>query len=332
MTTVHRIICPIPFPLKTVNCYYLHDACPTLIDTGLDAAENLRIIQTAVEAAGGTLSGIKRIVLTHAHTDHVGLAGKLARISRAEVFIHGWDAAKIISGDPDKEQAFIQHFRRFLETAGLPGKSLEAILDAFARRIRRLVSPLSNVQVLSGGESLSFDDFSLQVLHTPGHSAGSICLFNAEQGELFSGDTLLEKITPNPVVELMPPRDDGGYRSLSRYTASLDRLAALAVKKVRPGHGSAFGGHCKRVEQIKRHHRLRKQTILQMLRNASGRREGDPGPSLCQLSGKLFPSLKELDMFLGLSEVRAYLDLLEFESSVAVERLRGVNHFKARPA
>jgi hypothetical protein len=69
MTQIHRILCPIPFALKTVNCYYLSDTVPTLIDTGVDYGSNLEAIDRVIRETGGSLADLQRIILTHAHTD-----------------------------------------------------------------------------------------------------------------------------------------------------------------------------------------------------------------------------------------------------------------------
>lgn len=121
MTIIHRIEVPIPFPLKTVNCYYIPDSNPTLVDTGVNSAEGLDIIEKNMRSAGGRLSDLKRIILTHGHTDHVGLAGKIASHSRAAVFIHPWDRDKIPVEGESWLAGRLDMFRGFLTEAGLPG-------------------------------------------------------------------------------------------------------------------------------------------------------------------------------------------------------------------
>ena len=78
MTTVTRIEVPIPFPAQWVNSYYIHDSVPTLIDTGINTDEGLEAIRSVIEAAGGSLDQVRRIIGTHGHMDHIGLAGRIA--------------------------------------------------------------------------------------------------------------------------------------------------------------------------------------------------------------------------------------------------------------
>ena len=94
MTKIKKIQIPIPFPVKWVNCYYIPGSVPTLIDTGVNANECLETIKSAIEAEGGKLSDVRRIIATHGHGDHVGLAGKIQKISGAEVFVNSLDTVQ----------------------------------------------------------------------------------------------------------------------------------------------------------------------------------------------------------------------------------------------
>jgi len=317
MTTIHRIACPIPFPLKTANCYYIHDTHPMLIDTGVNSAATLDAIDKTVQKAGGRLAAIEHIVLTHGHTDHVGLAGRLAAISKATVFLHHWDDPKIISGDTEKTAAHIECFRFFLAGAGVPEPLIGAILGGFSMRINTLVSPLKGVDLLNGDETFNFEDFKLRVVHTPGHTAGSICLVNDEQAEIFSGDTLLEKITPNPVVEVNLPGIANGYRSIASYRQSLAKIGGLNAARVFPGHGPVFSGATERATTLTRHFDRRRQVVIRRLQRLAAQTDFADGMSLHRLALAIFPGLEGLDLFLALSEVHAYIELLEAEGLVA---------------
>jgi glyoxylase-like metal-dependent hydrolase (beta-lactamase superfamily II) len=330
MTTIHRIACPIPFPLKTVNCYYIADSRPTLIDSGVNTPESMDCIEAGIRQAGGRLQAVRRVIVTHAHTDHVGLAGRLAGTSGAEVFIHRRDYPKFISTDMQQSRAHFQRFRQFLDFCGVPGSEAQAQAEAFRARVEHLVVPLEAPQLLSGGETLGFDDFELQVVHTPGHSAGSISLLNAADGTLFSGDFLLEHITPNPVAEFSSPEGQNSYGSLARFTSSLQWLVAQDVAQVRPGHGSPFTHARQRGVAILNHFvRRRKQVIRVMAREQAGL-PGDKGISLSQLVRLMFPGLKEMAIFLGLSEAYAYLQRLESEALLDAWCEQGIGRYRLK--
>lgn len=328
MTTVHKIACPIPFYLKTANCYYIHDTHPMLIDTAVNSAAALDAIGKAVQAAGGSLDRIERIVLTHGHTDHIGLTGKLAEISKATVYLHRWDDPKIISGNSQKAAVHIDCFRLFLQGAGVPEQLIEAIIGGFTMRVSSLVSPLRRVDLLDGGETFDLDDMQLRVAHTPGHTAGSICLVNEQGREIIAGDTLLEKITPNPVVEVNLPASANGYRSIASYRQSLAKIAGLKAMRVFPGHGPAFADAAGRAATLAGHFDRRRQVVIRRLQRLAEQPNLAGGMSLHGLALAIFPGLEGLDLFLALSEVHAYIELLAAEGLVETWQDGGVWRYR----
>ena len=327
MTTIHRIVCPIPFPLKTVNCYYIEDTCPTLIDTGVDTPESLDHLSAAIREIGGSLKAIRRVIVTHAHTDHAGLAGRLADDCGCEVYIHRRDYPKFIGADAPQNQAYFQRFEEFLLFCGAPGARARDQARAFAERVRRLVAPLRDPHLLAGGETFAFDDFELHVVPTPGHSAGSVSLVDRERGAMFSGDFLLEHITPNPVAEFGLAEGLTDYRSLLHFEASLQWLQQQDVIEVLPGHGAAFGPARSRAAAILAHFAKRRQQILRMIAQDSAAQPGGEGMTAYPLACRMFPGLKDMAVFLGVSEVFAYLQQLEADGQLESWQAQGVGRW-----
>jgi glyoxylase-like metal-dependent hydrolase (beta-lactamase superfamily II) len=88
---------PIPFPIKTINVYFIDDSPRTLIDTGIKTEASLEGLRKSMEALGLGLHHIERILITHGHIDHYGQAKKLSSLSGAPIYIHSKEYGRIRS-------------------------------------------------------------------------------------------------------------------------------------------------------------------------------------------------------------------------------------------
>jgi glyoxylase-like metal-dependent hydrolase (beta-lactamase superfamily II) len=179
------------------NLYLIEGREPILIDTGTG-----QHVDHAIKAIGAAmdLGRLKRIILTHRHYDHVGGAPFLAERLGAEVFIHELDAEVVRKGDDLGTQASIF------------GGTAEPV----------------EVTCIREGETFSTGEHELEVLHTPGHTAGSICLFDEGKKDLISGDTVFV----GGVGRWDLP--SGNFDDL---LASMRSLQALDIRNIYPGHG-----------------------------------------------------------------------------------------------
>jgi glyoxylase-like metal-dependent hydrolase (beta-lactamase superfamily II) len=112
-------------------------------------------------------------------------------------------------------------------------------------------------RVLSDGDRLSLDGFSLRAIHTPGHASNHLCYLLEETGMLFTGDHVMQGST----VVINPP--DGDMRV---YLASLERLLALEVAIFAPGHGYLIGAPHKEVKRLIAHRLAREAKVAAALR------------------------------------------------------------------
>jgi glyoxylase-like metal-dependent hydrolase (beta-lactamase superfamily II) len=323
MTSVHRIPLPIPFPLKWVNAYYIHDSNPTLIDAGVNTEEAFEALEKGVHEAGGQIGALKNIIITHCHIDHVGLAGKVSDISGARIWLHKWDLNKLYRGNDDNFKSKTHTYRDFFVSAGIPEAPIDSAINSMYDRFKTYFGAVYKEETLQGGEVFPFDDFQLEVIHTPGHSPGSVCLLNGSSGDLFSGDTLLQDISSNPVAEITPPENGREYKSLAMFQKSLAHLREMDIETVLPGHGAEFHNHRERINELFERHNQRRAELLKLLRDYP-KRGGKIYPmTLFTLSSELFPDLKGFDIFLGISEVRGHLEILEQEGLVVGSDVNG---------
>ena len=188
------------------NIYLVEAKKPVLIDTGIGwyverTVENIKRIVPPEK--------IDKIVLTHRHFDHVGGASKLKEILNAKLYIHTEDAAALIEGD-----------------------QISTHVGMYSGKLEKL-----NVERLNDGDVIDCGDVNLEVIHTPGHTIGSISLYEPISRSLISGDTVF---THGGVGRW--DMDTGNYDQL---LSSLKKLAKMDVVNLYPGHGPYAEGNGK---------------------------------------------------------------------------------------
>jgi glyoxylase-like metal-dependent hydrolase (beta-lactamase superfamily II) len=305
---------PTPFDVGIVNAYLIEAEPLTLVDPGPQTPEAEKALVAGLRSFGYNIEDIKRIFITHGHYDHSGLAGRIAGLSGAKVYIHPLEALSMVGW-----VNVITRKAAIFKTGGIPSQVFDEVV-AMAQMSEALVKTLEDYVPLFGGEVLPFEDFELEVLHTPGHAPGHLCLFHREEGILLAGDMLLADITPNPFLELDQAAQDGRLKSLKLYIDSLNLLDKLMIKKVLPGHGRIILDHKKRIAEIKKHHWLRSQKIAEIL-NAKFL-------SPYQLAMELYQDLDAFNSLLGVSEVWGHLDILQDEGIIERRMEKGIYHFQ----
>jgi glyoxylase-like metal-dependent hydrolase (beta-lactamase superfamily II) len=300
---------PTPYPVGPVNAYLLPGPPVTLVDCGPKTPEAKAGLEEGLARAGTIPAQIERLIITHGHVDHFGLAAAVTAASGAAVLAHEADAPKLAV-----DRAFIEPMRTFIAQAGFPLDVADMVL-ASLRRYRGQLDAVVPTTLVRDGDRIPLGDDTLEVLHTPGHAQGHICLWDGEA--LISGDLLLEEISPNPLVEFA--RDGTRLRTLPALIRSLVRIEALNPALAYPGHGDPLSHPAARVPELIQHHNERKKRLARNLSERSW--------SLRELAEAWFPGLDQFNVILGLSEVIGHLDLLEDEGLLAVEPRDGVMHY-----
>ena len=244
-----------PGPLKEVQVHLVElDEGYLLVDTGWGLPETLRALEDGLKTHGVAWTDIKTLVVTHLHPDHVGNAQEVLDRSGARYLMHQVDAENLATV---AKMGRSPHFDEGWKIAGVPAERQQE-LDLLMRENRRSFPARQPDWPLKGGERIAIRGGTLEVVWTPGHSAGHICLYSPEHRYLIAGDHILEFITPN-----VGWRPDGDM--LGQFLDSLDRVEALDVDWVIPSHGKPFSGLKARVEHIRKHHDQRFQKILNVI-------------------------------------------------------------------
>jgi glyoxylase-like metal-dependent hydrolase (beta-lactamase superfamily II) len=126
-------------------------------------------------------------------------------------------------------------------------------------------------------------------------------------------------VSPNPIIELGPAGEEGVFRPLVAYLASVGRLRDLDVETILPGHGPPFGGHRRVIDGLLAFYARRQARLRQAL--GEGPRTGH------ELTRLLFPAARAGDLFLVVSETVANLEVLEAGGLVRRELRDGVYRF-----
>jgi glyoxylase-like metal-dependent hydrolase (beta-lactamase superfamily II) len=247
---------PLPFALNHINLWLLADGEGwAIVDTGVATPETRelweRLFATALDG-----KPVTRVIVTHFHPDHMGLAGWLTERHGVALWVSEteWLYARMLSLDPGGE-ASARNARAFYEAAGLAGAELSALVTR-GSDYRHRVSPIPlRFRRLADGMVFAIGGRSWRVIIGRGHAPEHACLDCPELGVLISGDQVLPKITPN--VSLWPQEADGN--PLALFIASLHKLRreVPAGRLVLPSHGLPFYGLDIRLGQLLAHHDAR---------------------------------------------------------------------------
>ncbi len=218
----------------------------TVVDPGWETAEGRAALSSLLASLGRGIEDIAWIVATHAHPDHLGAAAALGRASGARLLLHEREQAGI-----DRERALLAAGGSVYDPSGwgIPDAEAERI-TAQAAGSRGRPGPEDRADhLLRDGERLPIPGVDWEVLWTPGHTAGHICLVDRARRIILTGDHVLPHVFPG--VGLGP--GGPGERPVADYLDSLDRLASFDGFAVLPGHGYRFSGLGERRAEMTAH-------------------------------------------------------------------------------
>lgn len=313
---IHKIPIPTPFAVGPVNVYLIEGDNPSLIDTGPGTQKASKALREGIGRLGYKIADIKKIVLTHGHIDHFGLASQIKADSGAKVYIHINDRSMVDKFETSYERR-VSFGRTLFQKAGFPESIIEKVIE-INRAYKGYGQQVPVDCTLEDGHELTLGRFKLTVVHCPGHTCGMVCLYDKARKLLFSGDHILKHITPNPLIEASPGDGTKKFKALSHFIDSLKRIEKLDIDVVLPGHGDNIYEHRGLIGKILRHHESRKQRILAILRN---------GTRACQICEELFPDLPIEEVYLGFSEVIGHLEVLELEGRVRSHEQDGLIYY-----
>ncbi|MCW3039196.1 MAG: fold metallo-hydrolase [Solirubrobacterales bacterium] len=308
---IHLIALPTPFAVGRVNCWLIEDDPLTLVDCGPNSGTALTTLENGLRARGHRVEDLQRIVLTHQHIDHVGLAQILADRSGAEVCcldaLAPWLATFA-------EQTVVDDIfsSALMHAHGIP-EDMVLVLRSVSASYRAWGASVAGGVPLTPGGTLSFADRSLRILHRPGHSPSDTVFHDEARGILIGGDHLIAHISSNPLMAR--PLDSTGAtppqerpQALVTYLASLAQTARMDLALLLTGHGDPITDHVSLIAARERGHERRKRKIAGLI---------DQGPRTAfELATAMWGNIAVTQAYLTLSEVLGHVDLLLNDGTV----------------
>jgi glyoxylase-like metal-dependent hydrolase (beta-lactamase superfamily II) len=262
MPDIYQFKIPIPNnPLEYTNIYLIKgDKEHLLIDAGVGTEEALQSLKKQMRETGLELEDISQIIITHNHYDHFGLADTVKGLSNARILLHEKDKDPF---NPDglTPEEITERIENWNHTNGLTAYETTPSQTGPPAGVRR-ANPILPDVTLYGGEIITCGEFNFQIIWTPGHSPGHVCLYEPNYNVLISGDHILPIITPS--IQIFP-MSSANYNPLGDFIDSLKRIKQLEIKIVLPAHQHVFTNFQERIDEIIRHHETRNSEILSTL-------------------------------------------------------------------
>jgi glyoxylase-like metal-dependent hydrolase (beta-lactamase superfamily II) len=297
---IWRFQLPLETELNHINVYLIReDTGWCVFDTGIDSKAVRDIWLAAL--SGPLKEGISRIVVSHHHPDHLGLAAWLQESTGVPVYVRPEElVAARAAGLMDFEAE--RTTRDFFSRNGMPAADVDLLINKVMRTFYFCAIP-RETRTLVHGERIAIGRYVFEILVTGGHSAAQVALYDPLGGIFLAGDQMLEQITSN--VGLWPY---GDAAPLANYFRSLDEIALQDLRLILPGHYNVYVPRENRAAALRAHHR---QRLIRFHERLQGRMTG------FELANAVFgPQLDVLNRIFALGETLAHLQWLQQDGAI----------------
>lgn len=257
----------LPFRLNHVNIYLIEDGDGwAMVDTGFG---NDDTIAAWTKLFDGPLKGIaiSKVIVTHAHPDHVGQAGWIVQRFGCPFYMSQVEYLQGVYHQHRRTEERLVNMRQFFHRHGMDEEITEQLLGRGQEYLKRTVPLPAAYRRLTDGDDLKIGGRVFRIITGAGHSPDQVMLYCAADKIFLSADQVLSKISPNVSVWAHEPDEN----SLGSYLRSLHRLADMLPDDVLvlPGHGVPFHGLKIRIKQLADHHEERCQMIAAACRETA---------------------------------------------------------------
>lgn len=252
---LYRIEIPLPNnPLKALNAYLMKgdDEC-LLVDTGFNRPESREALLHGLQELGVAIEKTK-VIITHLHADHSGLAEVLYR-KGATLYMESEEGERIRNlSEPDNWAKMKEDLKTF---------GLDVNKDFFEDHPGKIYAPKGDFdyQSLEEGDRFEIGEYSFDVISVPGHTPNMINLFDREKGIYLSADHVLDSITPNIGF--------WGYdqeKMLEKYLKNLEKILDYPISLMLPSHRGVMTEPKRRIKELIEHHRSRLEEVERIVK------------------------------------------------------------------
>lgn len=311
-------------PIDFTNAYLLRtEDRNLLIDTGTSHEASYSVLSRALDELQVDMARTD-IFLTHFHIDHLGLVAALAAPT-TRVYLSAPDEALFRARGAGSYRGTM---KQRLTEEGFPVEDLEVLARTDERLIPRAQWPMpEEFEIVADGDVLSVGPYELNVVATPGHTPGHLCLRVRDRDLIFLGDHVLENTSPN--MAPFPNEAD----SLGDYLSSLEKIDGLGPLRGLMGHGpidakvSPDRLH-QRILWLQEHHRQR----LREIEEAVAAHPGATGTELAKAIHWNIPygqwdEIPIIQRWIIVGETAAHLDHLLAQGLISVEKDQNTRHY-----
>ena len=309
---IYQLKVPIPGnPLGHLNCYIINGKKGWLmIDTGWFTPDAFESLEAGLRTIGLEMTNIATIIVTHVHPDHFGLAGRIKQVSPGtELLAHQWET-DLIEPRYIKISELMEKMSVMLHRHGVPPLDLGKLGSASMPALQFVTVTFPD-RVLYGGEIISTGVYDLEVIWTPGHSPGHICLYEPDNQLLFSGDHILPSISPNISYHVQ-----SGDNPLGDYINALHKLENLPVAQILPAHEQRFFDLKGKIKQIFDHHDKRKMEIREAITKGHHNAYDISSQITWDVRNLTWDQFPPLHKRIAVTETIAHLECLRWEGKV----------------
>ncbi len=252
---LHQVKTPMPRPELPYVFAYLFEGEDgvTLFDSGFGTPEATAALTEGLAARGHRPSDIQRLIISHSHPDHYGMAAWVKEQSPGCELVMldrewDWIEAREASGE-----GWMARSDGWLMRHGMSRSEIDEGHRAEEARRSGGMAPSPSVKpdtLLADGDVLSFDGWELEAVWTPGHTPGHLCMFERRRRLMLTGDHVLPHISPNVSLH----SDQEGTSPLADFRRSLERVASYDSALGLPAHEFTIADLPRRCRALLHHH------------------------------------------------------------------------------